>query len=163
MNLKRKKVLDKLDELKIEYELVEHPAVKTMEEMAALGIDNPDEVVKNLFLCDDKKSRYFLVSVPGDKTINLKDLRDKLSSRPLSFASESRLNIVLGLDRGEVTPLGILNDDEKRVEVIFDKEIRNYKRIGIHPNDNTATIFLSLADLERVIKEHGNSITYMGD
>lgn len=32
------------------------------------------------------------------------------------------------------------------------------KIIGIHPNDNTATIWLKTCDLIEIIKEHGNQI-----
>lgn len=160
MNNNRKKVLDMLNNLKIEYELIEHPVVKTMAEMSALGIDNPDEIVKNLFLCDDKKKRFFLISVATDKSINLKNLRDTLASRPLSFVSEEKLNVMLDLERGAVTPLGILNDTEHKVEVVFDNKIKSFKKIGVHPNDNTATVFISPLDLEKIIKEHGNSFSY---
>ena len=37
---------------------------------------------------------------------------------------------------GAVTPLGILNDAEHRVQVFMDVEFVGNK-IGVHPNDNT--------------------------
>ena len=162
MNNKREKVLDVLDDLNINYELIENPAVKTMEEMQqVLPVDNPQEIIKNLFLYDDKKKRFFLVSTSGDQSINLKELRDKLACRPLSFASEERLKLMLGLDRGEVSPFGILNDQDGKVEVVFDEKIKSFTKIGIHPNDNTATIFLAPADLEKIVKTRRNSLTYI--
>ena len=30
--------------------------------------------------------------------------------------------------------------------------------MGVHPNDNTATIWLKSEDLIRLIKEHGNKV-----
>ncbi len=32
--------------------------------------------------------------------------------------------------------------------------------IGIHPNDNTATVCLKTADLADIISEHGNSVEF---
>lgn len=161
MNDKRKRALDTLNNLKIDYEIIEHPVVKTMEEMASLELDESDEIIKNLFLCEDKKKRFFLVSISGDKKINLKELKEKLSCRPLSFVSEEELKNILGLEKGEVTPLGIINDSEKKVEVVFDEKIKSFKRVGVHPNDNTATVFLAPSDLDKVIKAQGNNFTYI--
>ena len=30
--------------------------------------------------------------------------------------------------------------------------------IGIHPNDNTATVWLKFTDLLNILKEHGNNV-----
>ena len=30
--------------------------------------------------------------------------------------------------------------------------------IGVHPNDNTATVWMKTADLIRLIEEHGNMV-----
>lgn len=32
--------------------------------------------------------------------------------------------------------------------------------IGVHPNDNTATLWLKVEDLIEIIEEHGNEINY---
>lgn len=65
------------------------------------------------------------------------------------------------LSKGSVTPFGVLNDTDCRGEVVLDKDILSFKRIGVHPNDNTATIWISPKDLEIIIKNHGNSIIYL--
>ena len=60
---------------------------------------------------------------------------------------------------GSVTPLGILNDREKRVQVWIDADfLKGSGLIGVHPNDNTATVWLKTADLLGVIREHGNPV-----
>ena len=33
--------------------------------------------------------------------------------------------------------------------------------IGVHPNDNTATVWLSLADILRVVEGNGNEIRWV--
>ena len=146
-----------LDELGIPYELVEHGAVYTMEGMSELGIPFADEVVKNLFLHDDKHRAYYLAVMPGTKRANLRALRTALGSRPLSFASEEELEAVFGLHAGAVTPLGVLNDAERRCEVVLDEELRGWPGLGVHPCDNTATIRIAPVDLLRVLDEHGTA------
>lgn len=61
----------------------------------------------------------------------------------------------LGLIPGAVTPLGLLNDPEHRVRFYLDTEFLG-NRIGVHPCDNTAIVWLQAEDLMRLIREHGN-------
>ncbi|MEK6266539.1 MAG: prolyl-tRNA synthetase associated domain-containing protein [Clostridium sp.] len=157
----RQVVFDYLADMNITYDIIEHPAVYTIEEMDNLCIDTNNQVVKNLFVRDDKKKRYFLIAVQKDKRVDLKELKAKLNSRPLSFASESALYEILGLNKGAVTPFGILNDTDCKVEVVLDNDVRYFQHIGIHPNDNTATVWIKPEDLEVVIRKHGNAFSYV--
>ena len=59
---------------------------------------------------------------------------------------------------GRITLLPILfYTGRKRIDVYLDKEFEG-KNIAVHPNDNTATIYLQADDLIRLIKEHGNEV-----
>lgn len=157
----RKKVINHIEGMNIQYDMIEHEAVNTIDEMDELNIDINNEIVKNLFVRDDKKKRYFLIVLKKNKQVNLKEIRNELNCRPLSFASEEDLKKHMELSKGSVTPFGVLNDTDCRVEVVLDKDILSFKRIGVHPNDNTATIWISPKDLEIIIKNHGNSIIYL--
>ena len=84
-------VIAKLDELKINYTLIEHDPVYTIEEMEKIDIENIDYIVKNLFLRDAKGRQHYLVVADKDQKIDLKTLQDKIGSTKLSFASEDRL------------------------------------------------------------------------
>ena len=147
-----------LEEKNIPFEWVEHKAVYTIEEMEELGLESMDEIAKNLFLRDQKGKRHFLVVIRADKQVNLKELGEKLGVGKLSFASEERLEKYMGLKKGAVSPLGILNDENCAVEVFFDEDFTKMPRIGVHPNENTASVYLSPEDLLRVIREHGNEL-----
>ncbi len=69
---------------------------------------------------------------------------------------------IMGLIPGAVTPFGLLNDDERRVQFFIDKEFdMEGALIGVHPNDNTATIWLKVSDLLKIIEEHGNRVHIM--
>lgn len=146
-----------LEEKKIPFTWVEHKAVYTIDEMEELGLESMDEIAKNLFLRDQKGKRHFLVVVKGEKQVNLKELGEKIGTR-LSFASEERLEKYMGLKKGSVTPLGVLNDENRAVEVFFDEDFCKLEKIGVHPNENTASVYLSPDDLLHMIREHGNAL-----
>ena len=129
--------------------------MKESKEVTNLG----SNVAKNLFVRDDKKRNYYLISIKGDKRIDLKEFKNQNNTRKLSFASETDLMNILNLTKGSVTPLGILNDKDKKVKFFLDKEfLAKPYTIGIHPNDNTATIFIKTIDLIEIIKSHGNEV-----
>lgn len=161
MYTKKENVYKKLDELNVKYRKVDHKAVFTMEEMAELNLENEDEIVKNIFIRDDKKINYYLVLIAGNKRVNLKELRNNLRLRPLTFASEEDLEKYLGLHKGSVTVLGVLNDTNHIVKVLIDEDIKKFKEIGVHPNENTASIWLKLEDIEKVLNYTENEYEFI--
>ena len=157
----QEKVFERLNELNIKYEVMNHPAVYTIEEMDALDITAKGDVCKNLFLRDEKGKRHFLVVLDKDKKADLKDIQKQLSSSKLSFASAERLDKYLKLEKGEVTPLGVINDVNASVEVVFDNDLIEKNRLGVHPNSNTATVWICFEDLKKLIEQNGNEIKYL--
>ena len=141
----------------ISYEITEHAAVYNMAELDSVELPYPDCDAKNLFVRDDKKRNYYLITVRGDKRVDLKEFRKKHGLRNLSFASSDDLMSIMGLIPGAVTPLGLLNDEERKVILYLDTAFGD-GLIGVHPNDNTATVWLQAGDLIKVIKGHGNDV-----
>ena len=141
------------------FETVEHEAVFNMEEMSKISLPHPEADAKNLFVRDDKHLNFYLITVRGDKRVNLKEFRKANGTRPLTFASETELFEILRLTPGSVTPLGLLSDDERKVKFYIDSDLAK-GLVGVHPNENTATVFLKTEDLTKLIKEHGNE-TYI--
>ena len=158
---KKEKVLKKLDELNINYKLINQPPVYTIESMEELKLDENGHVVKNLFLKNSNGKKHYLVVLKGDKKADLKSIKSQINSTALSFASEERLEIHLGLLKGAVTPLGIINDEEHLVNVVLDRDLQNEKMLGVHPNVNTSTVFMSYNDLIKFINTFGNEIFYV--
>ena len=155
----KKQIYEYIKNKQIWYEITEHKAVYSMSEISEVEIPYPEADAKNLFVRDDKKENYYLITVRGNKRVNLKEFRKENNTRPLSFASEKELKDMIQILPGSVSPLGILNDKENKVKVFLDKEfIEKTDIIGIHPNDNTATIWLKTKDLINIIKEHGNKV-----
>lgn len=152
-------VYDALTDMGISYQAVEHVAVFTVEEMQKLEFPANARVAKNLFLRDAKGRRHFLLVADAEQVVNLSQLEQVMHSTRLSFASEERLMKYLGLTKGSVSPMGILNDTERAVEVYLDQSLRDAERIGVHPNDNTATVFMTFDDLLRFFGETKHAVT----
>lgn len=157
--MNKQEIYDFLTGKDIQFEASEHKAVYNMAELAQIDIPYPEADAKNLFVRDDKKQNYYLITVKGDKRVALKDFRKQHNTRSLSFASEDDLMKFMNLEAGAVSPLGLLNDQEQKVQFYFDTDfINGTQLIGVHPNDNTATVWLKVEDLIKIIEEHGNQI-----
>ena len=156
----KQRVYDFLKENNIQYEVLEHEVVSTMEEMDAAGITQKGTVCKNMFMRDYKGKNHFLLTVPEQKHVDLKVLAEYIGSSKLSFGSAERLDKYLGLTQGSVSPLGLLNNEDKSVVMIFDRDLVGNEEVGIHPNENTATIWLKFSDLKKIIEDHGNEIIF---
>ncbi|MBC6370917.1 prolyl-tRNA synthetase associated domain-containing protein [Lactobacillus kullabergensis] len=147
-----------LDQRGIKYEIVEHQAVYNMAEMEQIKLTHPEADAKNLFVRDDKKRNYYLLTIKGDKRVNLQQFREENGTRRLSFASPQDLKEKLGLELGSVAPLGLLNDSEHQISFYLDSYFSQQSRIAVHPNDNTATIWLKPQALIHFIKDLGNPV-----
>lgn len=155
----QEEVLSLLRSRGMEFEEMHHPPVYTIDEMLALDMPDPEHIAKNLFLRDDKKRNYYLVVSREDRKVDLKALREVLGSRPLSMASEADLWEFLKLTKGSVTPFGVLNDDGGRVEVTIDSFFEGGV-MGVHPNDNTCTVWIGSGDLVSVISDSAKSVRF---
>ncbi len=157
----RENIFEKLNALEIPFELVEHAPAFTMEEYNALGFNPNDEICKNLFLRDYKGTRHMLVVLKGSKHADLQLIRSEVDSSKLSFASDERLAKFLDVKKGSVSPLGLLNDATGEVEVYFDEDLKDAPRLGFHPNDNTATVFMAFSDVQKYIESTGHTMRFV--
>ncbi len=156
-----KEIFEKLNELNIEFTLLEHPAAFTMEEIAQYGLHAHGHIPKNLMLRDVKGTRNMLVVLHGDKRADLRLIRDEIGSTKLSFSSDERLERYLKVEKGSVSPLGVIYDTERELEIYFDSDLKNEETVGCHPNDNRATVFLKFVDLKAYIEACGHRITFI--
>ena len=158
-NWKKDDIYDLLRKKGIRFMAVDHPPAYTVEDIISFDLPRPEVGAKNLFLRDDKKRSYYLLTVRDDLTVSIKEFQSKAGTRRLSFASEQDLMHYLGLIPGAVTPFGILNDESRSVIVYIDKSFAG-QEISVHPNDNTATVYLSADEMVTLIREHGNPVEY---
>lgn len=152
--MNKQEIYAHLTALNIPFEVTEHGAVYTMEDLSRVALAHPEAEAKNLFVRDDKNQHYYLITVPGEKRVDLKVFQKQQGLRKLSFGSSDDLMALLQLTPGAVTPLGLLNDRDGRVELYLDRSFEN-RLISVHPNDNTATVSLQTNDLVHLLTQRG--------
>jgi Ala-tRNA(Pro) deacylase len=135
----------------------EHAAVMTVDESERLVPPLPGAKTKNLFLRDRKGRRHFLVTVPHNLTVDLKQLSTVVGASALGFASPERLLNYLGITPGSVSLLALCYDTGGRVEFVIDRALWTAPALQAHPLVNTATMILSHDDLERFVKATGHA------
>lgn len=158
---REKAVYEVLEKLEIPYKKYEHKAIFTIDEANALNIDIPGHHCKNIFICDRKKRLFFLIIIPDHKKVDFKIIEEQLSLKGLRFAPEEMLHNYLGVEAGSVTPFGLINDKEKKIEVIIDEEVMAADYVSFHPNVNTSTITTKLEDFTKFLKWCGNKLQYI--
>ena len=159
--MNKQEVCALLDAQGIAYEVTEHGAVYTMADLATIPLPHPEADAKNLFVRDDRRQNFYLLTVQGNKRVDLRQFRREQGTRPLSFASDEELLALLGLTAGSVTPFGLLNesDSEHRVALYLDRDLAD-GLVGVHPNDNTATVWLKTDDLAALLRARGCEVRY---
>ena len=73
--MNKQQIYDYLKEKNIWHEVTEHKAVYNMEELSQIDVPYPEVEAKNLFIRDDKKRNYYLITVKGNKRVNLKEFK----------------------------------------------------------------------------------------
>lgn len=78
----------------------------------------------------------------------------------MRFGSEENLLRLLGLTRGAVTMMGLINDTEHQVELWVDADIWQGEYFLSHPLVNTATLVLAKSELERFFALTGHALHF---
>ena len=160
--MNKQEIYSLLKEKNIPHEITEHETIYNMAEAASIEFPYPDMIAKNLFIHDDKKQNFYLITVKGDKRVDLKQFRKDHNTRSLKLASAELLMDIMGLIPGAVTPMGLLNDTECKVRWFLDETFKGEPGIiGVHPNDNSATIWLNPEDLVKLIEEYGHAVEWI--
>lgn len=143
-----------LDELGVEYETIDHPAVFRVGEGEEIKAALPGAHTKNLFL-KDAKGQLWLVSAEGHAAIDLKRLPPVIGSARLSFGRAELMEETLGVTPGSVTAFGLINDAGRRVRFVLDRTLAQAERVNFHPLTNTATTGISQAGFRRFLAALG--------
>ena len=154
-------VYQRLEELGIAFSYTEHPEAPTIEIGRQYWADLPGTHCKNLFFRNHKGNRHYLVIFQCDHDIAIHDLEHLLHQGKLSFASEARMERYLGLKPGSVSPFGLVNDVEHHVHVFLDENLRHYTHLSFHPNDNRASLNITLQDFVRYMDATGNAYEWI--
>jgi Ala-tRNA(Pro) deacylase len=155
------RVYEVLDGMGIQYEKYEHPPVFTAEEAAEHWGSIKATQVKNLFLRNKKGNRQYLVILEISKQADLRELVRIIGDDRFSFGSAERLMDTLGVTPGSVSPFGLLHPGSKEVRVIVDQDLRSAETLIFHPNLNTASVTIAVADFERFLATRPNVVRWL--
>ena len=145
-------VKDKLEELGIKFDVVEHPPAFTTEQ-ADSYIEGLEGVrTKSMFLTNKKKTQYYLLIMDDQRPLDMDDFREQVGANRIRMASAESLAEKMQLLPGTVSPFGLLNNDEKDILVYFDQDIVSEEIMTFHPNTNEKTIFIKTQDLFRFLE-----------
>ena len=149
------KVADTLNELGITFQIVEHePALTT--EQADHFIEGIEGVrTKTMFLTNKKKRNFYLVIMDDAKRLDMDVFKEFVEEKQIKMASAETLNDKMMLLPGTVSPFGLLNNEDKDIQVYVDQEIVSEERMSFHPNTNEKTIFINTQDLFTFLKAIG--------
>ena len=143
------RVYDFLDKLSVTYQRVDHEAAMTMEACEEIDRTLGDDtaICKNLFLCNRQETNFYLLLMPGGKPFKTKDLSAQIGSARLSFAKPEYMEKYLDITPGSVSVLGLMNDHEKKVQLLIDEDVLKDPYFGCHPCINTSSLKLRTRDV----------------
>ena len=120
----------------------------TMEACEAIDrvLGNDTAICKNLFLCNRQETDFYLLLMPGDKPFKTKNLSAQIGSARLSFAKPEYMEKYLDITPGSVSVLGLMNDHEKKVQLLIDEDVLKDPYFGCHPCINTSSLKFSTKD-----------------
>lgn len=149
-----------LDSLSIAYTRVDHEHADTIEACHEIEKLLGCEICKNLFLTNRQMSEVWLLLMPGEKPFKTKLLSKQIGSARLSFASPEQMLQYLDIMPGSVSVLGLMNDKDRRVRLLIDRDLLSQEAIGMHPCINTSSLRIQTADLlEKLLPAMGHAPT----
>lgn len=140
------KVLDILKQMDINYKIVNHPPAYTTELADEYVKGHEGVLSKTLFMAGKKEKNYYLIIMDEHKMLDIKNLSNIVGER-LHFAKEESLKEKMELKPGIVSLFGLINNISHDINVYIDKALLEEKIITFHPNDNTATVFITIDDM----------------
>ena len=149
-----------LDRLQIAYVVYRHPPLRTVEDSKAHRDNMPGLHVKNLFLRDRKKQNFLLV-VEEDRQIDMKNLNQKIGCERLSFGSAERLFEILGVRPGAVSPLTLINDPDRKIQLALDIALQTNGMIYAHPLVNDMTLGIEGRHLLQFFGYTGHQVQWL--
>ena len=157
----RQRVFDALKDLNISFQIYDHPPIRTSGDAFLLSEDVEGVKCKNLFLRNNEGTNHYLVILGMESRCDLKILARKLNEKRLGFASEDRLTRFLGVPSGSVSPFNLLNSTGKEVCLVVEEALLSHEKLAFHPNENTATLVLSVKDFVKYLRSLENRVDFI--
>jgi Ala-tRNA(Pro) deacylase len=144
---KETRCYDFLDSLGIEYFRMDHEHADTIADCELVEGMLGCKICKNLFLTNRQQTDFYLLIMPGEKPFKTKLLSRQIGSARLSFAEPEHMERYLDITPGSVSVLGLMNDKEKQVRLLVDRDLLREENFGCHPCINTSSLRFRTSDL----------------
>lgn len=157
------KIYEILKKLNISYELMHHEPAPTLEDCQRIVASLGGGIhCKNLFLTNRQGTVFYLLLLRYDKKFRTAEVSKAIGQSRLSFGTDEQLFAHLNLYPGAVSPMGLVYDQQKAVNLLMDQDLLNYRKICFHPCENTATISINMQDfLEVFLPFTGHQPTFI--
>ena len=147
------RVYDLLDSLGVEYYRIDHaPATgddpDLMEEIERV-LDA--RICNNLFLANRQRTGFCMMMIPSYKRFRSSDISKQAGRSRLHFAEPEYMEELIDCTPGSASVMGLMNDREKRVQLLVDNDVLRSEYVGCHPCINTSSLRLRTEDLFGVI------------
>ena len=151
-----------LDSLDIEYYRADHEHAGTIEDCHDVEKLLGAEICKNLLLTNRQMTEVYLLLMPGDKPFRTRLLSKQIGTARLSFASGEQMLEYLDITPGSVSVLGLMNDRERKVHLLIDRDLLKAEYFACHPCINTSTLRLRTEDvINKLIPAMGHEAVYV--
>ena len=148
------RVYDLLDSLGIEYYRIDH---------APAAGDDPElleeiertlnaRICNNLFLANRQRTQFCMMMIPSYKRFRSSDISKQAGRSRLHFAEPGYMEEMIDCTPGSASVMGLMNDREKRVQLLVDDDVLKAEYVGCHPCINTSSLRIKTKDLfEKVL------------
>jgi Uncharacterized conserved protein len=133
----QKTVYQALAQLKIPFERVDTDEAISMEDCVLINEKLNMEMVKTLFLCNSKKTLFYLFITTGEKAFETKKFCDALNISRVSFVPKDLFEELLEVKIGAATVFSVLHDLDKTIQVVFDNDVVTKQYYGCSDGTNT--------------------------
>lgn len=150
-----------LEELSISYLRIDHEPTATIEDCSEVEFILGIEIFKNLFLCNRQQTEFYLLVMSGKKKFVTKEVSKEIGSSRLSFAKDEHMKKYLDSTPGSVSILGLMNDKDRKVHLLMDKEVVQSEYFACHPCINTSSLKLKTSDILKKFLPHTGHKPYI--
>lgn len=138
-----------LDEIRADYDLVEHQPTKSSLENATICSIPAEQVAKAVLL--DTDDDYLLAVLPSDRRVELSELRSELGRKPRLASEDEIKSLFDDCDVGALPPAGY------GITAIVDDAIDQQPDVYFEAGDHASLVHMKHDEFSRVMKgaRHG--------
>lgn len=147
--MKKTNAARQLDELNIDYKLVEYEIDESdlSAETVASKVGLPAEQVFKTLVVRGDKTGVFMTCIPGNAELDLKAIAEVSGNKKVEMVHVKEIQQLTGYIRGGVSPIGA----KKRYPIFLDQSARRFPFISISAGTRGSQIFISPGDLTKLL------------